>query len=234
MHVSAVQVPSVMALLKLAHSSPALVAPACAVWELFVRLLSRQTLRAYLSSIVVSLSAVAEQRDGWTPLALQALRATSRATSRPALARVHPQFFADCDKSVLAELGRWREASGVQRVVLRPMELGGTVFNAFGAPLPPAVGGGGRAQLSSGALSGADMGYRRAVSTGAVAASVIVQRILSYLLVERRDDLAPAIADLPGTSLLSPLRPFMKVCSAGVRFLSHVTLFASATISFPR
>lgn len=206
------------ALLKLAHASPALVAPACAVWELFVRLLSRQTLRAYLSSIVVTLSTVADQRDSWTPLAHQALRIASRATARPVLARVHPQFYADCDKLVLAELGRWRDASGVQRVVLRPVELGGAVFNAFGAPLPPSLGVWGRAQLSSGALSGADMGYRRAVSTGSVAASVIVQRILTYLLVERREDLAPAIADLPGCNLLPPLRPFVKVCQRrGVR-----------------
>ena len=213
-------VPSIMALLKLAQTSPALIVPACAVWESFVHLLSKQTLKAYLSSIVVTLSTIAEQRDEWAPLWLQTQAnrnlATSRGTQRAHLTWVHPQLLADCDKKVSADLSRWRDSSGLLRVVLKSTEQGYS-FDSTGAPIPPSHGSAvstQRAQLPAGPISSADAGYRRALSIS-VSASVIIERILTYLLVERRDDLQGAIADLPGISLLSPLRPFLKVCTVG-------------------
>ena len=226
-------VPSIIALLKLAQTYSALVLPACAIWELIVRMLSKATLRSYLSSIVVTLSSIAEHWDEWLPLALQALRAASRVSAKPTLTWVHPQLFADCDKKVMADLVSWREAPGVLRVSLRVPETGCQV-NAFGAPLPPSGGASGRSQLASGSISSADAAYRRALVSGSVSASVIVQRIFTYLFVDRRDDLSLAIVDLPGTAFLPSLRPFVKVSRGHLSLYNWQAITTNAVPLFRR
>jgi hypothetical protein len=167
----------------------------------------------------VARASVAGPVDEWTPIAMQALRVKAQP-NRLLLPWIHPQHSADFDRKVLSELGRWRDSTGVVRVSLRsPGSTSLYSFNSLGAPLPLSVGAGpqaasggsaARAQLS-GTLTGPEAAYRHAVASGAIAPSAIAQRVLAYLLVERKDDLAPAFPDLPGIQLLPALRPFLKV-----------------------